>query len=232
MIFSTTPSTCVVAGAGSGKSTTLVLRILLLHHYLGFELSPLAVVTFTNMSRRDFVTKLIETCALWDIDLPVKEAKAVVCTFHSKILTFVRGLPGYAKVSPFEFVKKRDGVGDDEDEDRLPFETRLNGLQQELLNTRLEPDPFADGALSGLLCRLDKLKGRIVAVPLLHFRTRRKRADSAVGATLGATGRLYGQPIFIQLGRRPGSAASRGRRGGAACQAGGALIEWGSCAPS
>ncbi|WP_198140431.1 UvrD-helicase domain-containing protein, partial [Burkholderia oklahomensis] len=90
MIFSTTPSTCVVAGAGSGKSTTLVLRILLLHHYLGFELSSLTVVTFTNMSRWDFVAKLIETFALWGIDLPFKEAKDVVCTFHSKILTFVR----------------------------------------------------------------------------------------------------------------------------------------------
>ncbi|MBU9354624.1 UvrD-helicase domain-containing protein [Burkholderia multivorans] len=156
MIFSTTPSTCVVAGAGSGKSTTLVLRILLLHHYLGFELSSLTVVTFTNMSRRDFVAKLIETCALWDIDLPVKEAKAVVCTFHSKILTFVRGLPGYAKVSPFEFVKKRDDVCDDEDEDRLPFETRLNALQQELLNetfTKLYADNEAFRALIQILYR-------------------------------------------------------------------------------
>ncbi|MDN7846983.1 UvrD-helicase domain-containing protein [Burkholderia multivorans] len=156
MIFSTTPSTCVVAGAGSGKSTTLVLRILLLHHYLGFELSSLTVVTFTNMSRWDFVAKLIETFALWGIDLSFKEAKDVVCTFHSKILTFVRGLPGYAKVSAFEFVKKRDSVDDGEDEDRLPFETRLNSLQQELLNetfTKLYADNEAFRALVQILYR-------------------------------------------------------------------------------
>ncbi|KWA71742.1 hypothetical protein WL28_11560 [Burkholderia ubonensis] len=135
MIFSTTPSTCVVAGAGSGKSTTLVLRILLLHHYLGFELSSLTVVTFTNMSRWDFVRKLTETFAIWGIELPFDVAKAVVCTFHSKILTFIRGLPGYGNVRAFEFVKKQDRAGSgSDDEDRLPFETRLNSLQQELLN--------------------------------------------------------------------------------------------------
>ena len=51
MIFSDTPSTTVVAGAGAGKSTTLVLRILLLSHYLGFELDSMTVVTFTRESR-------------------------------------------------------------------------------------------------------------------------------------------------------------------------------------
>lgn len=48
MIFSDTPSTYVIAGAGAGKSTSLVLRILLLHHYLGFELNAMTVVTFTD----------------------------------------------------------------------------------------------------------------------------------------------------------------------------------------
>jgi superfamily I DNA/RNA helicase len=55
MIFSDTPSTSVVAGAGAGKSTSLVLRILLLTHYLGFELSSMTVVTFTRESRQDFI---------------------------------------------------------------------------------------------------------------------------------------------------------------------------------
>ncbi|MGG1946841.1 UvrD-helicase domain-containing protein [Trinickia sp. NRRL B-1857] len=138
MIFSTTPSTCVVAGAGSGKSTTLVLRILLLYYYLGYELSSLTVVTFTNMSRWDFVRKLQDVFALWELDLEFGVAKAIVCTFHSKILTFVRGLPGYEKVQAFEFAKKRDSGGireqSDDEGDRMPFETRLNSLQQELLN--------------------------------------------------------------------------------------------------
>jgi hypothetical protein len=58
MIFSDTPSTSVVAGAGAGKSTSLVLRILLLTHYLGFELSSMTVVTFTRESRKDFHRKL------------------------------------------------------------------------------------------------------------------------------------------------------------------------------
>ncbi|MGG2042600.1 UvrD-helicase domain-containing protein [Burkholderia gladioli] len=168
MIFSTTPSTCVVAGAGSGKSTTLVLRILLLHHYLGFELSSLTVVTFTNMSRWDFVRKLQEIFALWKINLKFDVAKSVVCTFHSKILTFVRGLPGHEKTQAFEFVKKRDGGGffeqNGDEDDRLPFETRLNGLQQELLNetfTRLYAEDETFRTLIQILYRCS-----LVAPPL------------------------------------------------------------------
>lgn len=138
MIFSTTPSTCVVAGAGSGKSTTLVLRILLLHHYLGFELSSLTVVTFTNMSRRDFIGKLVDTFGLWGIHLSEKEARAMVCTFHSKILRFIGALPGTGRIVPFEFcgdgIAKAEEKVDRDDEDTLPFETRLSGGQFDLLN--------------------------------------------------------------------------------------------------
>lgn len=138
MIFSTTPTACVVAGAGSGKSTTLVLRILLLHHYLGFELSSLTVVTFTNMSRADFIKKLTETFAIWGIQLAPQEAKSVVCTFHSKILRFIRGLPGIDRIVPFEFcgggaAKAEDSARED-DENAMPFETRVSGGQLDLLN--------------------------------------------------------------------------------------------------
>lgn len=138
MIFSTTPSTCVVAGAGSGKSTTLVLRILLLHHYLGFELSSLTVVTFTNMSRWDFIGKLTDTFKLWNIRLSDDTAKALVFTFHSKILRFIRALPGVGRIVPFEFcgegVDKAVEKVDCDEEDTIPFETRLSGGQFDLLN--------------------------------------------------------------------------------------------------
>ena len=101
MIFSDTPSTSVVAGAGAGKSTSLVLRILLLSHYLGFELSSMTVVTFTRESRKDFIAKLQEIFALWGHTLSLKEAREVVRTFHSRILPMVRSLPGYAQLQAF-----------------------------------------------------------------------------------------------------------------------------------
>ncbi len=133
MIFSDTPSTSVVAGAGAGKSTSLVLRILLLKHYLGFELSSMTVVTFTRESRKDFIAKLVEIFALWGHTLTLKEAREVVRTFHSRILPMVRSLPGYSQLQAFETLNTRNLQGDD-DTDSNPFDLRINDAQRHQLN--------------------------------------------------------------------------------------------------
>ncbi|NNB06569.1 UvrD-helicase domain-containing protein [Pseudomonas fragi] len=133
MIFSDTPSTSVVAGAGAGKSTSLVLRILLLTHYLGFELDSMTVVTFTRESRKDFIKKLQEIFALWGRDLSLKEARDVVRTFHSRILPMVRSLPGYSQLQAFETLNNRNLINDD-DTDSNPFDLRINDAQRQQLN--------------------------------------------------------------------------------------------------
>lgn len=133
MIFSDTPSTSVVAGAGAGKSTSLVLRILLLSHYLGFELSSMTVVTFTRESRKDFINKLLEIFALWGRTLTLKDAREVVRTFHSRILPMVRSLPGYSQLQAFETLNTRTLHGD-EDTDSNPFDLRINDAQRHQLN--------------------------------------------------------------------------------------------------
>ncbi|MDI3353206.1 UvrD-helicase domain-containing protein [Pseudomonas sp. UYIF39] len=133
MIFSDTPSTSVIAGAGAGKSTTLVLRILLLTHYLGFELSSMTVVTFTRESRKDFINKLIELFALWGRSLSFKEARDLVRTFHSRILPMVRSLPGFERLQAFENLSHRAQNGDEE-VDSNPFDLRINDAQRQQLN--------------------------------------------------------------------------------------------------
>ncbi|MDF3200812.1 UvrD-helicase domain-containing protein [Pseudomonas sp. 1912-s] len=133
MIFSDTPSTSVIAGAGAGKSTSLVLRILLLTHYLGFELSSMTVVTFTRESRKDFINKLMDILALWGQPLGMKEAQAVVRTFHSRILPMVRSLPGLERLQAFENLNARTEAGFDE-ADSNPFELRINDAQRQQLN--------------------------------------------------------------------------------------------------
>ncbi|MFC6296663.1 DNA helicase UvrD [Pseudomonas sp. CCM 7893] len=133
MIFSDTPSTSVIAGAGAGKSTSLVLRILLLTHYLGFELGSMTVVTFTRESRRDFINKLMEILSLWGQPLGMKEAQAVVRTFHSRILPMVRSLPGFERLQAFENLNARTEAGFDE-VDSNPFELRINDTQRQQLN--------------------------------------------------------------------------------------------------
>ncbi|AXJ05101.1 DNA helicase UvrD [Pseudomonas fluorescens] len=133
MIFSDTPSTSVIAGAGAGKSTTLVLRILLLTHYLGFELDSMTVVTFTRESRKDFISKLIELFALWGRSLSQKAAKDLVRTFHSRILPMVRSLPGFERLQAFENLSHR-AQPSDEDVDSNPFDLRINDAQRQQLN--------------------------------------------------------------------------------------------------
>ncbi|MGG2019640.1 UvrD-helicase domain-containing protein [Pseudomonas sp. S8] len=133
MIFSDTPSTSVIAGAGAGKSTTLVLRILLLTHYLGFELDSMTVVTFTRESRKDFINKLIELFALWGLALSLKQARELVRTFHSRILPMVRSLPGFERLQAFENLSDRI-QGADEEVDSNPFDLRINDAQRRQLN--------------------------------------------------------------------------------------------------
>nr|WP_302475186.1 UvrD-helicase domain-containing protein [Pseudomonas koreensis] len=133
MIFSDTPSTSVIAGAGAGKSTTLVLRILLLVHYLGFELDSMTVVTFTRESRKDFINKLIELFGLWGRALGQKQARELVRTFHSRILPMVRSLPGFERLQAFENLSQRP-PGGDEDVDSNPFDLRINDVQRQQLN--------------------------------------------------------------------------------------------------
>lgn len=133
MIFSDTPSTSVVAGAGAGKSTTLVLRILLLSHYLGFELDSMTVVTFTRESRKDFINKLIEIFTLWGQPLNLKQARELVRTFHSRILPMVRSLPGFERLQAFENLSDRPQSGA-EGVDSNPFDLRINDAQRQQLN--------------------------------------------------------------------------------------------------
>ena len=132
LIFSDTPSTCVVAGAGAGKSTSLVLRILLLRHYLGYELDAMTVVTFTRESRLDFIKRLQQIFALWQIDLAPTAARELVRTFHSRILPLVRSLPGFAQLRAFENLGN-DNQGLSE-ADSNPFDLRLNDAQRQQLN--------------------------------------------------------------------------------------------------
>ncbi|WP_256600591.1 MULTISPECIES: UvrD-helicase domain-containing protein [unclassified Pseudomonas] len=139
MIFSDTPSTYVIAGAGAGKSTSLVLRVLLLHHYLGFELDAMTVVTFTRESRKDFIGKLIEVLGLWGHELSPRQAREVVRTFHSRILPLVRSLPGFEQLQAFETLssQNQDLFGHpttDTEVDTNPFDLRINDAQRQQMN--------------------------------------------------------------------------------------------------
>lgn len=177
MIFSKAPSTCIVAGAGSGKSTTMVLRLLVLHKYLGIPKHHIAVVTFTRESRRDFRRKLTEVFQLWGITLSEKVTGQIVRTFHSRILDFIRWSQNHKEVSAFEFFsaqKAEDSEGEEELENVLDI--RLTTDQLGLLNAAYQETYEADATFRGLIT---KLVSRASKLDRLNAKSAeaRKRAD-------------------------------------------------------
>lgn len=140
MILSRTPATQVVAGAGAGKSTSLVLRLLVLHHYLGYDLGTTTVITFTRESRKDFIKKMKQLFDLWEINLSDQQAGEVVRTFHSRLLPLVRSLPGLADLRAFETLGAEASGSQGN-----PFDLRINDQQRGLLNQCYSALLTADG---------------------------------------------------------------------------------------
>lgn len=89
MILTRRNNVYVVAGAGSGKSTTLVSRIILLHCYLKIPLEEITVFSFTRASTQEFRDKLSKALKkYYGESYNASIVNKVVRTFHSKILEF------------------------------------------------------------------------------------------------------------------------------------------------
>lgn len=131
MILSTTPTTAVVAGAGSGKSTTMVLRLIVLYHYLKIDLASLTVVTFTKESKLDFAKKVREVFDLWGYEVSQERSLEIVRTFHSRILSFAKSINGLSDVKAFEFLDKNLN---EEEKDGSALNMKLGEIQLDLMN--------------------------------------------------------------------------------------------------
>jgi superfamily I DNA/RNA helicase len=67
----------VIAGAGSGKSTTLVLRVVLMVCYLGIRPQDVTVVSFTRASCKELREKLCKvlSVSIWRQRLRPEDAR-------------------------------------------------------------------------------------------------------------------------------------------------------------
>lgn len=151
MILSTTPTTSVVAGAGSGKSTTMVLRLIVLYHYLKIDRANLTVVTFTRESKLDFAKKVREVFDLWGYEVTEKQSLEIVRTFHSRILSFAKSIDGLNDVKAFEFLDKN--LSDDE-KDGSALKMKLGELQLDIMNKLYQDLYEGDTTFRGLIGRL------------------------------------------------------------------------------
>jgi superfamily I DNA/RNA helicase len=141
MILSRHPATCVIAGAGSGKSTTLVLRVAFMLAHLRRRKEEITVVSFTRASCNELRETLMAVLPHWGIELDHDEATRLVRTFHSTLFRVAKSVfPG---VGFFENVGKTKpaspgGVGrteEDEDIDNPISAAKLNDDQLKLINT-------------------------------------------------------------------------------------------------
>ena len=91
MIFSKSRFVNVIAGAGSGKTTTMILRVIYMIKYLNIDIDHITIITFTRASRYDFIHKLEKMMQIFNLNYNAKYlTQHVVKTFHSKLFQMVK----------------------------------------------------------------------------------------------------------------------------------------------
>lgn len=166
LILSNDISTCVVAGAGSGKSTSLVLRILFLVHYLDVPLNEISVMTFTRASREDFIRRLVQLFDAWGRPVGLAEARACVTTFHATVLGWTRSLPGLERAQAFETL----GVADEVE----PVALQVTAQQRAQLNACYQRLMKTDPLFAASIERLRRQAAQLPKLPRNHPRVQRR----------------------------------------------------------
>lgn len=140
MIFSNSRFVNVIAGAGSGKTTTMILRIIYMIKYLNIDIDHITVITFTNASRKDFTTKLSRVLAAFNEPYNYEYLwKNTVKTFHSKMLSIIKycGLEcnNLAKQVFEHLDSKNDTVNKEDNNQGISIDEQLDGLVEDASDT-------------------------------------------------------------------------------------------------
>ncbi|MCQ4347212.1 UvrD-helicase domain-containing protein [Pseudomonas stutzeri] len=128
MILARRPATRIFAGAGSGKSTTLVLRVVFMLCHLGIPAERLTVISFTNASCAELREQLQRLLGFWQYPFGEAQARQCVRTFHSAMAQLARSRLG----APAWFEQLDDQSAAAEEPDN-PLGGRLRPAQQRLL---------------------------------------------------------------------------------------------------
>jgi superfamily I DNA/RNA helicase len=94
MILARQPVTRIFAGAGSGKSTTLVLRVVFMLCHMGISPERLTVISFTNASCAQLREQLVRVLGFWQYPFDATQARQCVRTFHSAMAMLAKELLG------------------------------------------------------------------------------------------------------------------------------------------
>ena len=94
MILSDSPVTRIFAGAGSGKSTTLVLRVVFMLCHMEIPPERLTVISFTNASCMQLREQLLQVLGFWNFAFDPVQARCCVRTFHSAMGVLAKDVLG------------------------------------------------------------------------------------------------------------------------------------------
>ena len=129
MILCDSPVTRIFAGAGSGKSTTLVLRVVYMLCHLEISPERLTVISFTNASCAQLREQLIRVLGFWNVDFDPASARQCVRTFHSAMAVLAKEVLG--KPAWFEQLDEKNASPTELDNPLTS--SRLRPAQQRLL---------------------------------------------------------------------------------------------------
>jgi len=129
MILSNHPLTRIFAGAGSGKSTTLVLRLVFMLCHLGIQPERLTVISFTNASCAQLREQLLKVLGFFHYPFAAAQARQCVRTFHSAMGGMAKALLG----NPRWFEQLDDKHAANRELDNPLTAARLRPAQQRLL---------------------------------------------------------------------------------------------------
>jgi len=168
MIFSDHPATCVSAGAGSGKSTTLVLRVIFMIRYMKVDSSTITVISFTRAScdelRESFKSVMPHW---WGKKIPQQFVDNLVRTFHSVLYHLAKR--SFGDITFFETIKNesslvgavQDVATEDPELDKIVGRSKLNETQARLIGDAYQSlfhvnEKFRDHVLQLLRMELDR----------------------------------------------------------------------------
>ncbi|GIZ11312.1 DEAD/DEAH box helicase [Pseudomonas sp. NCCP-436] len=147
MILCRAPLSRIFAGAGSGKSSTLVLRVVFMLCHLGIDPQRLTVISFTNASCAELRERLRRLLEFWGY---TGDVRLCVRTFHAAMAAVAREQLGNVR-----WFEQLDEPGDEPDNPLTG--SRLRSAQLRLLKQAYQQAYCADSRFRVLVHRLLQL---------------------------------------------------------------------------
>ncbi|WP_278452832.1 DEAD/DEAH box helicase [Stutzerimonas kunmingensis] len=203
MILSRSPVTRIFAGAGSGKSTTLLLRLVFMLCHMGVEPGRLTVISFTNASCAQLREQLVRVLGFWQVPFDAQQARQCVRTFHSAMAQLAREV--LERPVWFEQLDDKAAAADEPDN---PLATaRLRPAQVRLLKQAYQQCYAEQATFRELVHRLLDLPA-----PPTESEQGKRATPKAPGDTFALAGEFTPLPLYEAFHAQAGFIESIGIR--------------------